>query len=182
MSIDEKALKLALSWMKPESHVIAEVAIRGYVAARTTPEPSDRYNTGIKQVSLYPSEPSAEAVLRALKSGLMCAEILVRQGGACGSEIYEEELPLIQRTIAAYKQAMGDASTRKDGECNEKGNMAGSADTNGQHASITSPTNTVPTDDPNPSVWNWKNTNDGSKWGTPRIAPKDLPTCEEIIE
>ena len=44
----------------------------------------------------------------ALKSGLMCCEMLIKEGGACGNELSEEELPEIKRAIATLNEMIGD--------------------------------------------------------------------------
>lgn len=41
----------------------------------------------------------------ALKAGKLCASLLSERGGACGTEIREEELPTIEKALTKLKQA-----------------------------------------------------------------------------
>ena len=185
-----------------DAHNAAKEILAALQSARTTPEPSEKEtpkfrNYGkcwecgylgfdVLEHKCLPPEPGAEvveAVARAIKDNFphLVEYAWMDWEGQCNIAA--------KAAIVAYEQAMGDdSSDSATRDVDQPGRSQGSAlikpvpEAGGSIPPILAPTNTVPTDDPNPSVWNWKNTNDGSKWGTPRIAPKDLPTCEEIIE
>jgi len=77
--------------------------IRQHEAERAAQSSQTSYFNTLRDVAKK-AKHSDTLIDRALKAGLMCAEILVKEGGACGSEIYEEELPLIQRAIKESRE------------------------------------------------------------------------------
>lgn len=90
MKLDEKAWEAAhiaywhsIDDRKEHPDTAVDCALNGYLAA-------------------LPADDAL--IIKGLKSGLMCAEILVQQGGACGVEIYEEELPIIKAAIRQHQE------------------------------------------------------------------------------
>lgn len=55
-----------------------------------------------------------EFILKALRAGLMCCELLIKQGGSAATELSEEDLPLIEAAIAAWNKRTPSPQTDTD--------------------------------------------------------------------